>query len=575
MPGASRLAQDEQGCSFQLLGMDLFNPGPCAIPLWRCADSQPDVSLNRADSLAGRPRTGEGNALTGKRASREPLCWGMRATPPLTPYSKAPSSPAPSPWVAAGDRHRPRQPPAWQAGRLDRIVFKLSEQEANTQKEPCGGPAIPMPPSAPLALRPISPALDASQLGDALALNLTALSCSPWRWDCFWCSTPMRFVQSVRRPARPAHHPRMPPRRALRWLTLEILDPRQPAHLLGLLLAASVGPRPMGQPPRRWPICWLTHRPAAPLPRALASKALVIGLCWGNAANLPGWWQLLRQSPRLLREGNSRPLVHPGNAPGLLSPFCCCAPWSRRPETSLWRRPRGRGWLFAMALPSARDALRSFAGRLHAAPHRPARWVAETLYHLDRTAIAVMALQLTPQPSASSWCSSFRPSVEIRSASAWPPILRHRPEGWLAAGAPSASRPSTPSSPRQMCAPPPAARRAPRPLAGQPIEWAQMDFIPELKAAYPPLAGAGPLPRRVLASEPLDGTPRSGWASAREVTSEGGRGLSPSPASIRITAATRGRYCMPSEGRCNPLPSSATNRRRLVIRLPEPSLASR
>src|SRR5690606_11409618 len=55
------------------------------------------------------------------------------------------------------------------------------------------------------------------------------------------------------------------------------------------------------------------------------------------------------------------------------------------------------------------------------------------------------------------------------------------------------------------------------------IEWAQMDFIPELKAAYPLLAGRWPAaPDEVLASEPL--TVRLGVRVGQrlEVTSEGG-----------------------------------------------------
>jgi putative ABC transport system permease protein len=43
------------------------------------------------------------------------------------------------------------QPLLGKEGRLDRIVFKLSEQEANTLQEPCRRPCNPMPPSAPLA----------------------------------------------------------------------------------------------------------------------------------------------------------------------------------------------------------------------------------------------------------------------------------------------------------------------------------------------------------------------------------------------------------------------------------------
>ncbi len=46
-----------------------------------------------------------------------------------------------------------------------------------------------------------------------------------------------------------------------------------------------------------------------PLPASLG-KALVIGLAGTLAANLPGWWQLLRQSPlRCVRATAARRLI--------------------------------------------------------------------------------------------------------------------------------------------------------------------------------------------------------------------------------------------------------------------------
>ncbi len=53
-------------------------------------------------------------------------------------------------------------------------------------------------------LEPISPALDASQLGDALALNLTALSLLAMAVGLFLVFNAQRFVQSVRRPNWPS-----------------------------------------------------------------------------------------------------------------------------------------------------------------------------------------------------------------------------------------------------------------------------------------------------------------------------------------------------------------------------------
>ncbi|WP_441253906.1 ABC transporter permease, partial [Aeromonas sp. A600556] len=133
--------------------------------------------------------------------------------------------------------------------------------------------------------------------------------------------------------------------------------------------------------------------------------------------------------------------------------------------------------------------------------------VAETLYHLDRTAIAVMALQLAIAAAIGIgvMVSSFRSSVEI-----W---LGQRLAADLYVTAPKgvAGNKGTLSDAtlKTLLANPlvsAASRRSVHPARwqGQPIEWAQMDFIPQLKAAYPLLAGRWPTrPDEVLASEPL------------------------------------------------------------------------
>ncbi|WP_412840127.1 FtsX-like permease family protein, partial [Aeromonas dhakensis] len=174
-------------------------------------------------------------------------------------------------------------------------------------------------PHQPLWLEPISPALDASQLGDALALNLTALSLLAMAVGLFLVFNAQRFVQSVRRPQlAQLIILGMPPRRLLRWLTLEILILASIGTLLGLLLGSLLALTLMGQLTQALadlygpnPIDLLRLSPAS------LGKALVIGLLGTLAANLPGWWQLLRQSPLELREGNSRPPAHPWQRRGL------------------------------------------------------------------------------------------------------------------------------------------------------------------------------------------------------------------------------------------------------------------
>ncbi len=244
---------------------------------------------------------------------------------------------------------------------------------------------------------------------------------------------------------------------------------------------------------------------------ASLGKALVIGLLGTLAANLPGWWQLLRQSPLALREGNSRPPAHPWQRRGLaIAILLLCALCLWRPETGLGGALFvAGGWLLAMAL-ALPDVLRAVLGRLRRRERSSlsARLgVAETLYHLDRTAIAVMALQLAIAAAIGIgvMVSSFRSSVEI-----W---LGQRLAADLYVTAPKGVAGSKGALSEQtlntiLAAPDvrAASRRSVHPARwqGQPIEWAQMDFIPELKAAYPLLAGRWPAtPAEVLASEPL------------------------------------------------------------------------
>ncbi len=240
-------------------------------------------------------------------------------------------------------------------------------------------------------------------------------------------------------------------------------------------------------------------------------KTLVIGLLGTLAANLPGWWQLLRQSPLELREGNSRPPAHPWQRRGLacvILLLCALCLW--RPETGLGGALFvAGGWLLAMAL-ALPDVLRAVLGRLRRRERGSlsARLgVAETLYHLDRTAIAVMALQLAIAAAIGIgvMVSSFRSSVEV-----W---LGQRLAADLYVTAPKGVAGNKGALSEQtlntiLAAPDvgAASRRSVHPARwqGQPIEWAQMDFIPELKAAYPLLAGRWPAtPDEVLASEPL------------------------------------------------------------------------
>ncbi|NEX89588.1 FtsX-like permease family protein [Aeromonas rivipollensis] len=527
MPQLHAWLKDEQGRSFQLLGMDLFNPGPLRRLFGEQPGREPDFTLSRADSVwlsapeAKRLGWSLGQSrsfmLGGDGESARTLTLTLAGTfePGAVPMER----------LLVTDIGL-AQPLLGKAGRLDRIVFKLSDAEANALQRALQT----YYPHQPLWLEPISPALDASQLGDALALNLSALSLLAMAVGLFLVFNAQRFVQSVRRPQlAQLIILGMPPSRVLRYLALELLILATIGTLLGLMLGSLLALALMGQLTQALadlygpnPIDLLRLSPTSLI------KALLIGLAGTLAANLPGWWQLLRQSPLELREGSSRPPVHPWRRRLLaIAILLLCALCLLLPQTGLGGALFvAGGWLLAMAL-ALPDALRALLGRLRGhGPLSVRLGVAETQYHLDRTAIAVMALQLAIAAAIGIgvMVSSFRSSVEI-----W---LGQRLAADLYVSAPKGVAGSRGQLSEQtltaILAEPEvsaASRRAVHPARwqGQPIEWAQMDFIPELKAAYPLLAGRWPAtPDEVLASEPL--TVRLGVRVGQtlDVTSEGG-----------------------------------------------------
>ncbi|WP_429168495.1 FtsX-like permease family protein [Aeromonas rivipollensis] len=528
MPQLHAWLKDEQGRSFQLLGMDLFNPGPLRRLFGEQPGREPDFTLSRADSVwLSAPEAKRLGWSPGQ--SRSFMLGGGEAdsarTLTLTLAGTFEPGAVPMERLLVTDIGL-AQPLLGKAGRLDRIVFKLSDEEANALQRALQT----YYPHQPLWLEPISPALDASQLGDALALNLSALSLLAMAVGLFLVFNAQRFVQSVRRPQlAQLIILGMPPSRVLRYLALELLILATIGTLLGLLLGSLLALALMGQLTQALadlygpnPIDLLRLSPTSLI------KALLIGLAGTLAANLPGWWQLLRQSPLELREGSSRPPVHPWRRRLLaIAILLLCALCLLLPQTGLGGALFvAGGWLLAMAL-ALPDALRALLGRLRGhGPLSVRLGVAETQYHLDRTAIAVMALQLAIAAAIGIgvMVSSFRSSVEI-----W---LGQRLAADLYVSAPKGVAGSRGQLSEQtltaILAEPDvraASRRAVHPARwqGQPIEWAQMDFIPELKAAYPLLAGRWPAtPDEVLASEPL--TVRLGVRVGQtlDVTSEGG-----------------------------------------------------
>ncbi|HCH52260.1 MAG TPA: cell division protein FtsX [Aeromonas sp.] len=527
MPQVHAWLKDEQGRSFQLLGMDLFNPGPLRRLFGEQPGREPDFTLSRADSVwLSAPEAKRLGWSPGQSRSFMLGTDGENArTLTLTLAGTFEPGAVPMERLLVTDIGL-AQPLLGKAGRLDRIVFKLSDEEANALQRALQT----YYPHQPLWLEPISPALDASQLGDALALNLSALSLLAMAVGLFLVFNAQRFVQSVRRPQlAQLIILGMPPSRVLRYLALELLILATIGTLLGLLLGSLLALALMGQLTQALadlygpnPIDLLRLSPASLI------KALLIGLAGTLAANLPGWWQLLRQSPLELREGSSRPPVYPWRRRLLaIAILLLCALCLLLPQTGLGGALFvAGGWLLAMAL-ALPDALRALLGRLRGhGPLSVRLGVAETQYHLDRTAIAVMALQLAIAAAIGIgvMVSSFRSSVEI-----W---LGQRLAADLYVSAPKGVAGSRGQLSEQtltaILAEPDvraASRRAVHPARwqGQPIEWAQMDFIPELKAAYPLLAGRWPVtPDEVLASEPLTVRLGAKVGQTLDVTSEGG-----------------------------------------------------
>ncbi|MGY6037425.1 ABC transporter permease [Aeromonas sp. AE23HZ002T15] len=519
--------KDAQGRSFQLLGIDLLNPGPLSPLLGsdKQGGDKESFSLARADGVW--LATPEAVRLGWTVGETRHFLQGERSLQLTLAGTFAPGA-VPMERLLLTDLGI-AQPLLGKSGRLDRILFKLSEAEAK---------ALQAKLPKPLWLEPISPALDASLLGDALGLNLSALSLLAMAVGLFLVFNAQRFVQSVRRPQlAQLIILGMPPRRVLLWLGLELALLASVGTLLGLVLGVLLAQGLMGQLTQALadlygpnPIDLLRLSPTGLI------KAAALGLLGTLAANLPGWWALLRQSPLQLREGQVRVSAHPWRRRLLaLAILLICALCLWLPQTGLTGALLiAGGWLLAMAL-WLPDALRWVLGLLRrrrgGLTLRLA--VAETQYHLDRTAIAVMALQLAIAAAIGIgvMVSSFRTSVEI-----W---LGQRLAADLYVSAPRGAAGSRgtldqPTLDAIFASPElsAASRRSVQPARwqGQPIEWAQMDAIPELKAAYPLLSGRWPAgPGEVLASEPL--TVRLGVKVGQRlvITSESG------PRSVQVT----------------------------------------
>ena len=245
MPELHAWLKDEQGRSFQLLGMDLFNPGPLRRLFGEQPGREPDFTLSRADSVwLSAP---EAKRLGWSPGQSRPFVLGADGESPrtltLTLADTFEPGAVPMERLLVTDIGL-AQPLLGKEGRLDRIVFKLSEAEAPTLQATLQA-ALP---NKPLWLEPISPALDASQLGDALALNLSALSLLAMAVGLFLVFNAQRFVQSVRRPQlAQLIILGMPPSRVLRWLALELSILATIGTLLGLLLGSLLALALMGQ----------------------------------------------------------------------------------------------------------------------------------------------------------------------------------------------------------------------------------------------------------------------------------------------------------------------------------------
>jgi putative ABC transport system permease protein len=512
MPQTRDWLKDEQGRSLQLLGMDLFNPGPLRAlfsPQGQ-AQPQPDFSLTHQ---------GENSVwLASTEASR--LGWQVGETRRFDPFDEGKP---PLPLTLAGT-FAPGALPMEQllitdigiaqqltgkGGHLDAILFKLDASQAAAVRA-----LLP----DPLWLAPISPALDASQLGDALGLNLSALSLLAMAVGLFLVFNAMSFVQSVRRPQlAQLLMLGATPYRLLRLLALELLLIALVGTGLGIGLGILLADALMGQVSRSLaslygpnPIELLRLSPWVPL------KAAGIGMGGALLAALPGWWQLLRQPALTLRDSPPQPARHTRwrrtTASGLLLLCGLCAVW---PATGLLGALlMAAAWLLAMALWLPEGLRWLLALISHRANHRSPPWplalrlaLAETRYHLNRTAIALMALQLAIAAAIGIgvMVSSFRTSVElwlgqrlVADLYVSPPARGPGERGWFDAD--ELARIQALPELAQL------SRRSTNQahIGSQAIEWVEMDLIPPIRQAYPLLAGSWPTKaHQVLASEPF------------------------------------------------------------------------
>lgn len=389
-------------------------------------------------------------------------------------------------------------------GRLDRLYFHLDDAaRARLEKHLRPGEV----------LERTGPELDASRLGDALALNLTALSLLALAVGLFLVFNAQRFVLSLRRP----HLARLmiigvSPHQLLKLLVVELLLITGVGTALGMLLGVGLADLLMGGVSQSLsdlygpnPIDLLRLTPLTFIKSALLCLAGTL------AANLPAWRSLLSEPPLHLLTPAAlpvRPRLRRGTALLMLLTGTLC----------LWREESGlvgallvsACWLLAMALllpdllSPLMQALRN-RRRQGDGTWRLRLAMAETHFQFDRTAVAVMALQLAIAAAIGIgvMVASFRTSVEQwlhqrLAADLYVTALRD-PQGGhpdLPANIVSALEGQSISLSR---------RRTDEALyQGKPIELVQMDLLPALMRGYPLLAGNLPNGSgEALASEPL------------------------------------------------------------------------
>ncbi|WP_368164140.1 FtsX-like permease family protein [Aeromonas sp. R6-2] len=396
-------------------------------------------------------------------------------------------------------------------GRIDRVYFRLDE---------AGVKALTARLAPGEALERTGPELDASRLGDALALNLTALSLLALAVGLFLVFNAQRFVLSVRRP----HLARLitvglGPTRLLRLLATELLLITLTGALLGMMLGVALAAALMGQVGQALgdlygpnPIHLLRLTPLTFI------KTLLLCLAGVVAANLPAWYGLLRRPLRELElpgPGMSRPRLRRWMALMLLGLGGVLLGWqaSGLPGALLL----SACWLLSMAL-WLPDLLTPLLGRLRHLRrreqskngHRGGPWLlrlamSDLDFERERNTVAVMALQLAIAAAIGIgvMVASFRLSVEgwlvQRLAADLYVTAPRAPQGGYASLPPTLIPWLEAQGSLQL-----SRRRVDSALLGdQAIELASMEMIPPLMRGYPLLAGRLPGPGEALASEPL------------------------------------------------------------------------